>query len=296
MSNLVLEPRHLTKRYRKLVAGAAQRRSLLPAWRMTMDEPSSRDSGLSGRVAVVTGASGAIGGAVCRVLAREGAAVAASGRNPHALERVAASIRDGGGSAVAITADVTDPSALERLRVGAEQQLGPVDLVAAVAGGGGEPVALAGLTLERWHETVDLNLTSTFLTLRVFVPWMAARGGGAVVTVASLAGQHVVPQAKVSASPAYAAAKAGLLMLTRQAAREFAGSGVRINAVSPGSVTNARIAEMPAPARQGLVAAHPLGRLGEPDDVAEAVLYLLSDASSWITGATLDVNGGFAML
>jgi hypothetical protein len=110
---------------------------------MTMDASSSRDPGLAGRVAVVTGASGAVGGAVCRALAREGAAVVASARDPHALERVAATIRDGGGRAVAITADVTDPDALERLRTAAEQRLGPVTLVAAVAGGG-VAVSLAG--------------------------------------------------------------------------------------------------------------------------------------------------------
>ncbi len=97
-------------------------------------------------------------------------------------------------------------------------------------------------------------------------------------------------------STAYAAAKAGLLMLTRQAAREYAARGIRINAISPGSVTNTRIAGMPEAMLQGLRSSHPLGRIGEPGDVAEAVLYLLSDASSWMTGTTVDINGGFAML
>jgi 3-oxoacyl-[acyl-carrier protein] reductase len=256
----------------------------------------SNHPGLSGRVAVVTGASGAIGGAVCRALARQGAVIAASGRNAAALDRVVTGIRSAGGRAMAVTADVTDPAALEQLRRATQDQLGPIDFVAAVAGGGGEPVALADLTLDRWHQTIDLNLTSAFLTLKTFLPSMAQRSRGAVVTVASLAGQHVMPQSKVAASPAYAAAKAGLLMLTRQAAREHAGRGVRINAVSPGSVENARIAAMPEPMREQLASAHPLGRIGTPDDVAEAVLYLLSDSSAWITGATIDVNGGFAML
>lgn len=86
------------------------------------------------------------------------------------------------------------------------------------------------------------------------------------------------------------------MMLTRQAAREYAGRGVRINAISPGTVKNARIAGMPQPALEGLISSHPLGRIGKPEDIAEAILYLLSDSSSWITGATIDINGGFAML
>ena len=247
-------------------------------------------------MAVVTGASGAIGGAVCRALALQGVAVVASGRNAPALDLVVAGIRDDGGRAIAVSADVTHPQQLQDLRNAVQDQLGPIDFIAAVAGGGGEPAALADLTLERWHQTVDLNLTSTFLTLKTFVPPMAERGHGAVVTVASLAGQHVIPQSKVAVSPAYAAAKAGLLMLTRQAAREYAGRGVRINCVSPGSVENARLATTPEAVRQGLASAHPLGRIGKPGDVAEAALYLLSDYSSWITGATIDINGGFAML
>lgn len=261
-----------------------------------MNESLSNSHELSGRIAVVTGASGAIGGAACRALARHGASVVASGRNVMALERIVADIRSDGGNAIAVAADVTDPDALDNLRRETENQLGPIDFVAAIAGGGGEPVALADLSLDRWRQTVDLNLTSTFLTLKAFLPSMADRGRGAVVTIASLAGQHVMPQAKISASPAYAVAKAGVLMLTRQAAREYAGRGVRINAISPGTVKNARIAGMPQPALEGLISSHPLGRIGKPEDIAEAILYLLSDSSSWITGATIDINGGFAML
>jgi 3-oxoacyl-[acyl-carrier protein] reductase len=261
-----------------------------------MNETLSHFAGLSGRVAVITGASGSIGNMVCLALARHGTSIAATGRNLPALEQIVADIQTGGGKAIAVTADVTDPDSLEKLRHETEEQLGPINFVAAIAGGGGEPVALADLSLDRWRQTIDLNLTSAFLTLKTFLPAMAERGQGAVVTIASLAGQHVIPQAKVSASPAYAAAKAGLLMLTRQAAREYAGRGVRINAISPGSVMNSRIAGMPEPMRQGLASSHPLGRIGQPDDIAEAVLYLLSSSSSWMTGATVDINGGFAML
>lgn len=261
-----------------------------------MNETLSQYSGLSGRVAVITGASGALGGAVCLALARHGASVVASGRNAKALERIASSIRIEGGNAIAVTADVTNPESLENLRRQTAAKLGPIDYLAAVAGGGGEPVAFVDLSLNRWRQTIDVNLTSAFLTLKTFLPSMAERGRGSIVTIASLAGQHVIPQAKTFASPAYASAKAGLLMLTRQAAREYAGHGVRINAISPGPVTNARIAGLPEAVRQGLMSSNPLGRIGEPEDIAEAALFLLSDCSSWITGATIDINGGFAML
>jgi 3-oxoacyl-[acyl-carrier protein] reductase len=116
----------------------------------------------------------------------------ASGRNADALEGVVSNIRNQGGSAIAVMADVTDPDALEELRHETQKHLGLIDFVAAVAGGGGEPVALAGLSLDRWRQTIDLNLTATFLTLKTFLPSMAERGRGAVVTVASLAGQHVL--------------------------------------------------------------------------------------------------------
>lgn len=130
-----------------------------------MNESLSCSHELSGRIAVVTGALGAIGGAACRALTRHGASVAASGRNVKALERIVADIRSDGGNVIAVAADVTDPDALDNLRRETEDQLGPIDFVAAIAGGGGEPVALADLSLDRWRQTVDLNLTSTFLTL-----------------------------------------------------------------------------------------------------------------------------------
>lgn len=253
--------------------------------------PGSSFPGLSGRVAVVTGGSGAIGGATARALARNGAAVAVSGRNMAALDQVVASIRHDGGRAVAAVADVTDPEALRRLRSEAERQLGPVDLVAAVAGGLGNPVALTELPLERWRESLDVNLTSAFLTFQTFLPGMVERGRGALVTVSSTAGRQ-----PSQASPAYGAAKAGLLMLTRQAAREVAGRGVRINAVAPGATFNERLRQAPPQAQEQAARAHPLGRIGEPEEIAEAILYLLSDASSFVTGATLDVNGGRLMV
>jgi 3-oxoacyl-[acyl-carrier protein] reductase len=252
--------------------------------------------GLSGRVAVVTGASGAIGAEVSRALARHKAKVVVSGRKPEALERLVGEIRSEGGEALAVVADVTEPSSLAHLREEAEKTFGIVSLVAAVAGGLGEPVPLLDLSLSRFRESVDLNLTSVFLTLQAFVPGMISQGRGSIVTVSSLAGQRAIastPGRNVTrASVAYASAKAGLLMLTQQAASEFSVKGIRINAISPGAVMNERLQKVPPKVLEDLAASHALGRIGTPEDVAEATLFLLSDASSWVTGATIDLNGG----
>jgi 3-oxoacyl-[acyl-carrier protein] reductase len=147
------------------------------------------------------------------------------------------------------------------------------------------------MTDEQWHASIDANLTSAFFTLRAFLPDMIARRRGAAVLMSSTAGRQTSP-----ASPAYGAANAGLLMLTRQAALQVAEHGVRINAIAPGTIHTERLDRlMPADARERVAAMHPLGRIGTPDDVANAVLFLLSDNASWITGATLDVNGGRIM-
>ncbi len=261
-----------------------------------------RFPGLAGRVAVVSGASGAIGQATARILARQEAAVAATARRAEPLDALVAAIRADGGRAVAVVADVTDRRALERVRAETERQLGPVNLVAAVAGGLGEPVGLLELAPERWRAAVELNLTAVFEAMQVFLPGMVARREGAMVTVASTAGRQAATLVAAaggsggSASPAYVAAKAGLLALTRQAAAEVAPAGVRINAVAPGAVLNERMVRAPAEALARIAGFHPLGRIGTPNDVAAAIAFLLSDSASWITGATLDVNGGRVML
>ncbi len=270
-----------------------------------MGDVDARFPGLAGRVAVVTGASGAIGQATARMLARQGAAVAVSARRGAELGGLAKAIGDEGGQALAVVADVTDRQALVRLREEAERQLGPVDLVAAVAGGLGEPVALLELAPQAWRDAIEVNLTSVFETMQVFLPGMVERRRGAMVTVSSTAGRQAATMVAAvrpanpqggSASPAYVAAKAGLLALTRQAAAEAAPSGVRVNAVAPGAVLNERMARAPAEVLAQIGRYHPLGRIGEPDDVARAIAFLLSDAAGWITGATLDINGGRVMV
>lgn len=263
-----------------------------------MEEAVLRLPGLAGRVAVVTGASAGIGQAIARGLAAQGVAVAVSGRRADVLEELAVAIRRDGGRACAVVADVTRPEEIQRLREEAERRLGSVDLVAAVAGGLGEPVPLLELPLERWRAVLELNLTSVFVTMQVFLPGMVQRGRGAMVTVSSTSGRaaSIGSGPGQRASAAYAAAKTALQSLTHQAAAEVAANGVRVNAVAPGAIRSGGLARAPEEILARVAAIHPLGRVGEADDVAAAATFLLSDAAAWVTGATIDVNGGRIMV
>lgn len=248
---------------------------------------------LHGKVAVITGGSRGIGAQTARAFARQGAAVAVLGRDEAALAAVAAELRTiGDAGALGLVADCTDAAALAGAVERIESALGPVDVLAAFAGGDGYPVPTVRETEEHWRSVVDGNLHATFLTVRAFLPGLLERGTGSIVTMASTAGR--LPG---GSSAAYAAAKAGVLMFTRHLALEVAGRGVRVNAIAPGAVRTEVTAErMPPQVQAAVAAAHPLGRLGEPEDIAQAALFLASEASSWITGQTLDVSGGRVIL
>ncbi|MFJ9444856.1 SDR family NAD(P)-dependent oxidoreductase [Kitasatospora sp. NPDC101235] len=247
---------------------------------------------LDGRVVVIAGGSRGIGAETARAFGRQGAAVAVLGRDEAALTEVAEQVRAEGVRALGLVADCTDATALGSAAARIERDLGPVDVLAAFAGGDGYPVPTARETEEHWRAVLDGNLTATFLTVQAFLPGLLARGSGSIVTMASTAGR--LPS---GASAAYATAKAGVLMFTRHLAQEVAGEGVRVNAIAPGAVRTERTAaQMPPEVQAKVAAAYPLGRLGEPGDVASATLFLASGASSWITGQTLDVSGGRIML
>jgi 3-oxoacyl-[acyl-carrier protein] reductase len=247
---------------------------------------------LAGSIAVVTGGSRGIGAATAQALADNGARVAVVGRDEQALSAVADGIQAAGGQALAVRADCTDQADVQRLAETVAAQFGPADILAAFAGGNGMPVPTLNETVAHWREVLESELTSTFLTTTAFLPAMTARGRGSIITMSSAAARQAA-----RSSAAYAAAKGGVVAFTRHLAGEIAPDGVRVNCVAPSAIENERLRSWTTEEqRRALAQSFPLGRIGQPADAAEAALFLASDASSWITGITLDIAGGKIML
>ncbi|MFF5211209.1 SDR family NAD(P)-dependent oxidoreductase [Streptosporangium sp. NPDC000396] len=257
-----------------------------------MDSPDGgnvpRYPDLAGKVALVTGGSRGIGAATCRALAANGVKVAVNGRDRAAIDTIVAEITADGGTAVAAPGDVTDEAAVRDMRDTVERTLGPVGILAAFAGGQGAPAPTTELGLDRWRAIIESDLTSAYLTVTAFLPGMIERGEGSIITMSSTAGRQ-----PSGSNAAYAAAKAGVVMLTKHLANEVGRHGVRVNCLAPSAVLNERMQRFMSPGQlDELATAYPLGRIGQPGDVAQAVLYLASSASSWVTGVTLDLTGG----
>ncbi|MET3807230.1 3-oxoacyl-[acyl-carrier protein] reductase [Nakamurella sp. UYEF19] len=247
---------------------------------------------LAGAVAVVTGGSRGIGAATAQALAANGAAVAVVGRDRAALQATVAAITARAGHAIGVVADCTVEADLNALRDQVAEQLGPVDVLAAFAGGAGTPVPTVTETAAHWRTVIDGDLTATFLTVSAFLPNMIAHHQGVIITMSSAAARQ-----PAQSSAAYAAAKAGVITFTRHLAAEVAEHGIRANCLAPSAVENNTMrARMPPDRLANLGASFPLGRLGQPNDIAAAALFLASCASSWITGVTLDVAGGKIMI
>jgi 3-oxoacyl-[acyl-carrier protein] reductase len=249
---------------------------------------------LAGKVVLVTGSSRGIGTAIARLFAEQGAKVAVHGRDVSATSSVQREIERGGGRAIQVTGDVTRFEHIEMMREQIERELGAIDILVANAGGSQtRPGPLDEIDEQGWRASIEGNLTATFLTIKSVLPGMKLHRAGNIVTISSAAARRPHPQSPV----AYAAAKAGIQMLTQHLAAQAGPFGIRVNCVAPEIIlTERNQQQIPEAQKQALLEMHPIPRLGTPDDVAQAVLYLASAESSWITGVILDVSGGGVMV
>ncbi len=254
----------------------------------------------SARVAVVTGANRGIGREIAVTLAGSGFTVAACARDPRGLADTIAKAERAGGTAVALACDVRDEASVAAMAAAA-QDLGPVHTVVASAGIAGPTLPLHEISLDDWRATIATDLDGVFLTLRAFIPGMIERKAGCLIAISSITGKRPLP----GRTP-YAAAKMGVIGLTRTLATELGPYGIRVNAVCPGFVDGPRMDHVigkqavtrgitEAEARGSLTGASPLGRMVHAREVAAACAYLASDSAAAITGEDLNVSAGVVM-
>jgi 3-oxoacyl-[acyl-carrier protein] reductase len=242
---------------------------------------------LTGQTALVTGASGGIGGAIARALHRQGASVALAGTRVAVLAALAEELES---RAHVVPADLTDPAAPDSLLREAEAAMGRVDILVNNAGITRDNIALR-LRDEDWQAVVDVNLTAAFRLTRAALRGMVRRRHGRVISISSVVGiTGNAGQAN------YAAAKAGLIGMTKSLAAETASRGVTVNCIAPGMITTAMTERLSDEQRGRIAAAIPMGRFGKSDDIAAAAVYLASAEAGYMTGQTLHINGGMAMV
>jgi len=242
--------------------------------------------GLTGRTALITGASRGIGRAAAVLLARQGARVVLAARNEELLDEVAGAIRAGGGEAHSMALDLGHHESIPTAVRGLPSEFAAVDILVNNAGITADNL-LARMTLEQWRRVLDVNLTGAFVLTKALVRGMMRRRRGRVVSVSSVAG--VVGNA---GQTNYAASKAGLIGFSKSLARELLSRGITVNVVAPGFIETDMTAALPDGAGERFLEQHGLVRLGTVDDIAAAVLYLASDEASYVTGEVLSVSGG----
>ena len=256
---------------------------------------------LDGKVAIVTGGGRGIGRAIALRCAAAGADVALAARSVDQIEEVAGLIEGQGGRALPVATDLRDPGQVTRLAATVADELGDVDVLVNNSGIAGPMSVLWEIEPEEWDETIQVNLTGTFLCCRAFLPGMTSRGSGSIVVIGSVTGKR-----PLHGRTPYAASKLALVGLVRTLAWEAGEYGIRVNLISPGAVVGERIERVIEgqaktkgvtieDAREELAAGSPLKRFVDPEHVAEAVVFLASDAGSSVTGEDLNVSAGLAM-
>jgi len=245
---------------------------------------------LDGRIALVTGGSRGIGAAICEELAAAGATVAVNyARNAQLAEQVSGRIREAGGSAESVAGDISTAAGAAGLVEQVESEVGPIAILVNNAGITRDDLIMR-LSEEAWRDVIDTNLGGAFFTCRAVARPMMKRRGGAIVNMTSIVGVR-----GNAGQTNYAASKAGLIGLTKSLARELASRTITVNAIAPGYIETAMTAILTDDQKTAMTQHIPLGRVGTDTDIAHAVAFLASEEASYITGHTLDVNGGMYM-
>ena len=246
--------------------------------------------GLSGKVAIVTGGGSGIGEAIAKALASKGVKVVVSDINLKGAERVVKEIAGAGGTASAVQQDTARPEDSERVVSHAVSTYSALHYAVNNAGIGGVQAPAGEVDLADWERVIDINLNGVLYGMRFQIPAMLKAGArnAAIVNMASIHGTVAAP-----GNGAYTAAKHGVVGLTKNAAAEYGPQGLRINCVGPAYIETPLLANLPADQKRELVARHPLGRLGQPEEIAPLVCFLLSDEASFITGGYYLIDGGY---
>jgi NAD(P)-dependent dehydrogenase (short-subunit alcohol dehydrogenase family) len=247
----------------------------------------SRSGLLSGKVALVVGASRGIGAVSARALARAGAKVMLAARDANALETVVGQIRSDGHEAHFVTVDIGDDSSVAHLIKCVLDQFGRLDVAFNNATDGSNPQPLADTDIEGFDRAIRTNIRGTFLGMKYQIPALLATGGGSIINMASLAGVQGVANLA-----GYVTGKAGIIALTKVAALDYADKGVRVNVLAPGPILTHHLEAAGEQAQRHAALGTPMRRVGTSEEIADAVLWLASDQSSFITGVTLPIDGG----